>query len=154
MVFSTSSKSAERINRQFKERKVLKKYVAVVEGRPKENSGKLVDYISKNSKVNKSWISKKSDASAKYCELSYKVLRSNGTYSELLVEPKTGRSHQIRLQLSNLGHPIVGDLKYGAKSDWHRRIALHSHSLSFQHPTKKSVVTFEKNPPEIFKDIF
>lgn len=153
MVFATSSKAAERINKQFKDRKVKKKYIAVVEGTPKVQAATLKDYLSKNHKLNKTWVSSEKDSKAKFCELSYEVVSSNGKYSVLEVFPKTGRSHQIRVQLSNMGTPIVGDLKYGAKFEWHKRIALHSHSLTLTHPVLKEPVTYTKTPPHIFDEI-
>lgn len=153
MVFATSSKSAERINKQFKNRTVKKKYMAVVEGTPKDSEKTLIDFVSKNHKANKSWVSKKSDPKAKLCELSYKLVSSNGKHSLLEVYPKTGRSHQIRVQLSNMGHPIVGDVKYGSKNEWHKRIALHSHSLGLTHPVSKKFETYEKKPPGVFEEL-
>lgn len=153
MVFATSSKAAERINKQFRKRTVSKNYIAIVEGVPKEKNGTLKDYLSKNTKINKTWVSSEKDSKAKYCELSYELISTNNKYSKLLIKPKTGRSHQIRVQLSNLGYPIVGDVKYGASFEWHKRIALHSVSLEFTHPIDKQKVLYKKNPPPIFEEL-
>jgi 23S rRNA pseudouridine1911/1915/1917 synthase len=153
MVFATSSKAAERINKQFRKRTVSKNYIAIVEGVPDKKEGTLKQYLSKNTKINKTWISSENDPKAKFCELSYEVISSNDRYSKILVKPKTGRSHQIRVQLSDMGYPIVGDIKYGASFEWHKRIALHSTSLEFVHPVEKQKVIYTKNPPSIFEEL-
>lgn len=153
MVFATSSKAAERINKQFRNRTVEKTYLAVVEGRPKQPSMNLVDELLKNERENKTYIVERPVDGSKRSELSFKVIRQNEKYSLLEVKPKTGRSHQIRAQLSNQGMPIVGDRKYGSKFDWHNRIALHACSLAFLHPISKQKSEFKKSPPKIFEEL-
>src|SRR5690606_13484447 len=89
------------------------------------------------------------DKEAKSSELSYELIRCDGSLSLLRVEPKTGRSHQIRVQLAALGTPIVGDVKYGATAGWNGRIALHARSLRFAHPVEKTMLNLiAPAPPE------
>ena len=153
MVFAVSSKAAKRINQLFRERRVGKKYTAIVEGVPQRTKAVLTDFLCKNRQTNKSWVCDDANPESKECQLGYQLLRTNGQFSALEVNPRTGRSHQIRAQLAHLGHPIVGDLKYGAGFEWQGRIALHSHSLSFQHPVTREKVLFESKPPQVFEEL-
>ncbi len=142
VLFAKTSKALVRLNEQMRERGFNKIYWAVVENAPKEPQGELRHYILRNSKTNKSTalVSKKGDA--KEAILRYKHLGSSDRYHLLEVELLTGRHHQIRAQLSAIGCPLKGDLKYGARrSNPDGSISLHSRSLSFTHPTTKENVS-------------
>ncbi len=126
VLFAKTSKGASRLSEQFRNHKVEKTYHAVVLGKPKQNEGKLVNFLKKTEKEN-----------TKRAELFYEVLASNKKYSLLKIKLQTGRFHQIRIQLSSMGFPILGDIRYGAPfllPD--KNIALSATSLSFKTATK------------------
>ncbi len=150
VLYAKTSKGAGRLSEQFREREIQKTYHAVVVGKMQKPAGEIVNFIKKVSYSSQAFIdgqsfgqvagTPKEMAKPKKAELTYKVVRTNGTYSLLELKPKTGRFHQIRIQLASLGHPIVGDGKYAAPSivrqfrkDWTDRksIALCATSLSF-----------------------
>lgn len=151
LVFARTSKALTRMNRLFKERQVEKVYWAITDQRPDPLEGTLVDYIEKDRSRN---IAKAYDKpsrrhpDAKKSILEYKLIGQIGTHSLLEVRPHTGRPHQIRVQLSRLGCPIRGDLKYGfTMPNQDGSIHLHCRSLSFIHPVKKEPVRIEADPP-------
>ncbi|OGN00983.1 MAG: hypothetical protein A2651_04145 [Candidatus Yanofskybacteria bacterium RIFCSPHIGHO2_01_FULL_42_12] len=111
ILFAKTSKGAARLSEQFRNRTVKKIYHAVVKGKIKPLSGALVHHLQKNEIENKSEVVKEGDLA----ELCYKTLKSGRKYSLLKIELKTGRFHQIRVQLAVTGYPIVGDAKYGSK---------------------------------------
>lgn len=138
LVFARTSKALARLNEQFRSKNTRKIYWAVVEERPEKDSGTLVDYLKKNEKQNKSYVVDESTQGAKKAVLSYKYLGSSDKYHLLEIELETGRHHQIRCQLANIGCIIKGDLKYGAKrSNKNGSIHLHARMLEFDHPTTK-----------------
>lgn len=138
MVFGKTRRAAENLSKQFKERTVIKKYEAEVYGRVREDHGELVHYLKKNSKNNHVTVFPRPTFGAKRAELSFEVLERLETSSRLLISLKTGRSHQIRVQLAKLGHPIVGDSRYAKKpGDTSRLIQLRSVYLAVAHPGTK-----------------
>jgi 23S rRNA pseudouridine1911/1915/1917 synthase len=151
VLFARTSKALTRMNKLFQDRMVEKRYVAVVEKRPEELEGKLVHYLSKDKdrNVTRAFESKRYK-SAKRAELDYKYLGGLADHHLLQVNPTTGRSHQIRVQLSKMGTVIRGDKKYGAAHFNTDRgtIHLHSYQLSFIHPVKKEPVLIEADLPE------
>ncbi len=129
VLFAKTSKGASRLSEQFRSRKVEKIYHAVVLGEPKQDREKLVSFLKKNEKEN-----------IKRAELFYTVIASNKKYSLLKIKLQTGRFHQIRVQLSSMGFPILGDIRYGAPfllPD--KNIALSATSLSFKTATKEEI---------------
>lgn len=142
LIFCKTSKALTRVQKAFAERKVTKKYWAIVQTRSKLNlEGTLTDFLWKDSSLNKSFVGKAHQNKVKKAVLNYRVIQKNGPYQLIEVELITGRHHQIRVQLSNAGFPIVGDLKYGyptPNSD--KSIALHARSISFKHPTKEEIL--------------
>lgn len=154
ILFARTSKALARMNEQFKERKVTKKYWAIVTEQPKPIEGSLKGYIFKDTKKNRSKILPKAESNrykgAKLAKLGYRLLGRVGTNVLLEVTPETGRPHQIRVQLADqLKTPIRGDLKYGSKMrNENGQINLHSRSLSFMHPVKKEPVKIEAPIPE------
>lgn len=149
MVFARTSKAASRLSDDIKNDRFHKKYLAVVEGRL-DGSSELKDYLFFDSLKKKSFVKKTKDS--KEAILIYNALdyKNNKTLLDILL--KTGRHHQIRCQLSNIGHPIVGDLKYGSIINIGNSYLLSSYSLSIIHPTKKEEMTFEYINKEYFKD--
>ena len=138
VLFARTSKALERMNAMFREKNIQKTYWALVEGHPEQPSGTLVHYLRKNPKNNKSTAFPRQSEKAKKAVLHYKTLLELDNYSLLEIELETGRHHQIRCQLAAMGHPIRGDLKYGAKrSNKDGGIHLHAVRVKFRHPVKK-----------------
>lgn len=148
VIFSKTSKALPRMNKLFKDQAVEKVYWAIVESKPKEGSGSLRDYLKKNKKQNKSYAVKEGTSEAKEAVLDYQLIAKSDRYFLLEVKPKTGRHHQIRTQLANIGCIIKGDVKYGAKrSNKDGSISLHAKSANFIHPVKKEPITIEADVP-------
>ena len=149
VLFARTSKALGRMNELFKSKNIRKTYWAVTEKPPAAKSAVRVDFLWKNEKQNKSYIKSEKTAGAKKAELSYKLVGQGNNYSFIEVKPVTGRHHQIRVQLSNIGCIIKGDLKYGAKrSNKDASIHLHARKLEFTHPVKKEPVTIIAPPPK------
>jgi 23S rRNA pseudouridine1911/1915/1917 synthase len=137
------------MNKQFHDRLVQKKYLAVVTDKPRPEEGLLVHYLKKNTERNVVRAYEKEVRDSKRAELFYRVVQYGSSRSVVEVMPKTGRPHQIRVQLSALGHPILGDVKYGAPNPLPgHRIALHSWRLSFEHPVTLQPLALECPVPE------
>lgn len=150
IVFARTSKAAARLSEQFREGRVEKIYQAVVEGEIAE-SGELEDRIIRSG--SSSYVGKGGEG--KLAHLSFQRLKSSKGRSLLEITLGTGRHHQIRVQLSNLGYPIVGDFRYGSKAKYKEgAIALHARSLSITHPTRKERMTFTAEPDNFFENLF
>jgi 23S rRNA pseudouridine1911/1915/1917 synthase len=149
VVFARTSKALSRMNELFREGGVKKTYWAVVKNRPQMEEDTLVHHLRKNEKQNKSYLSKAGNKDSKKAELHYQLIGSTDRYWLLEVDLKTGRHHQIRAQLSAIGSPIRGDLKYGAdRSNRDGSIHLHGRSISFLHPVKKEPLTIIAPSPK------
>ncbi len=137
VLFARTSKSLGRLNKMFQEKKVSKTYLAVVRNRPPAEEGELLNYLKKNEKQNKSYVFDKQVKGSKEALLSYRLLNRTDRYYLLEIDLHTGRHHQIRCQLANVGCPIKGDLKYGyPRSNNDGSISLHAWKLMFSHPVK------------------
>ena len=148
VLFAKTSKALSRMNEMIRRGEISKRYWAVVENRPQEESGELVHYILRDGKSNRSYCYNAPKGDAKRAVLRYSVLGASERYTLVEVELLSGRHHQIRAQLSKIGCPIKGDLKYGAKrSNPNGGISLHSRSMSFIHPVRKEKVTIEAPVP-------
>lgn len=148
MVFARNSKSAERLCKQVSEGEMDKRYLAVTVGTPRDRRAKLVNWLLKDEKENIVTIAPARVEGAKYAELDYRVLESTDKIALLDVNLYTGRSHQIRAQLSNIGTPLFGDAKYGSGSNGRgNNLALWAYQLSFTHPTTKLNMVFKVFPP-------
>ena len=133
----------------FRTKEVQKTYWAVVKSRPEPPQGHLVHYLVKNEATNKSRAYPVAQGKALLSELDYKVLNQSDNYTLLEILPHTGRHHQIRVQLSTMGWPIKGDLKYGFnRSNPDGSIHLHARKVAFTHPVKGDAITITANPPE------
>lgn len=137
VVLAKTSKALERMNKLFKDRKVNKTYWAVVKKRPPADSGKLVHWLVKDEQKNITTAYKKEVPGSLKAELNYKILGHLNDHYLLEINPITGRPHQIRVQLSSMGCPIRGDLKYGfPKPNTDGGINLHARKVHFIHPVK------------------
>ncbi|MFV0304269.1 MAG: RluA family pseudouridine synthase [Moheibacter sp.] len=148
LIFAKTSKALSRMNEMFKTREVQKAYWAIVEGKPRKQFERLEHFLRKNQKNNKTTVFTKETPNAKKAILEYKVVNFLDNYTLVEVDLFTGRSHQIRSQLSFIGHSIKGDLKYGAKrSNPNGSISLHAREIEFTHPVKKEKIKITAPPP-------
>lgn len=148
VVFARTSKALTRLNKLFSERKTEKTYWAIVKENPPKTSDRLVHFMKRNPKQNKSYAHKNAVPNSKEAVLSYSVLKKLNTYTLLEVALETGRHHQIRSQLSAIGCPIKGDLKYGFdRSNKDGSIHLHARRISFIHPVKKEDINIVAPAP-------
>ena len=151
VIFARTSKALIRMNELFKERKVEKRYWAITENRPFPEYGHLTHYILKDQERNVSRaLDQMSNRSkdAKKSDLDYELIGNLEARYLLLVKPITGRPHQIRVQLSTIGCPIVGDVKYGySQANQDGSIYLHCRSMSFLHPVQQTPVTITADAP-------
>ena len=144
MVFAKTSKAASRLSEQVRTNKIKKTYHIVVKGNIKSRD-RLVDYLVKDSKRNMSFVTSKDKG--KESILEYEVVKKKDDYNLIKVNLITGRSHQIRVQFSSRGFPLVGDQKYN-KNTSKVDIALFSNELSFYHPISKEMLCFKINLPK------
>ncbi|WP_258105440.1 RluA family pseudouridine synthase [Marinoscillum sp. MHG1-6] len=147
IVFARTSKALERMNKLFRDDDVQKVYLAIVKDKPAETEETLVHYIEKDSKKNTVRAFTRAKANAKRAELTYDVVAIGDSHSLLRVKPKTGRPHQIRVQLSKINCPIKGDLRYGyPKANPDKSISLHAFQINFTHPVKQEPVKITCKP--------
>ena len=146
VLLAKTSKGASRLSEQFRNHEIEKTYYAIVSGKPK--NGIIKSHILKDELKKKAIVGDK----GQLAELSYKVISSNDKFSLLEVKPKTGRFHQIRAQLSSIGHPILGDKKYGGKPLRDKTICLCAVSISFKLPTKEELKTISIPYPKEWED--
>ncbi|MBQ0153446.1 MAG: RNA pseudouridine synthase [Bacteroidales bacterium] len=150
VLFARTSKALTRLNEMFKSHEQIRKtYWAIVEHAPKDPEGKLVHYLIRNEKLNKSFIASSKSESAKQAILSYRTLAQGERYTLLEINLETGRHHQIRCQLAAIGCVIKGDLKYGAKrSNPDGGICLHARKVEFVHPVSKQDISIVAPVPD------
>ena len=149
VVFARTSKALSRMNAIFKDRKVDKRYWALVKETPKKENGTLEHWLIRNERKNKSFAYDTEQNDSKKAVLHYKTLLKLTNYTLLEIELETGRHHQIRCQLAKMGSPIKGDLKYGFnRSNPDGGISLHARSVEFEHPVQKIPIKIVANPPE------
>lgn len=149
MVFAKTPLAAGSLSEQVTDGRMKKHYLALLCGKPSEDSGKLVDYLLKDGRTNTSSVVSGATKDAKRSELNYKVLRRDDERTLVEVELLTGRHHQIRVQMANAGWPLYGDTKYNpAFQDTKEQVqtALCAYRLSFVHPKTKKVMEFRIEP--------
>jgi 23S rRNA pseudouridine1911/1915/1917 synthase len=159
VIFARTSKALERMNKLFADRQIHKTYWAIVNERPEPLEATLVHYLDKDRDKN---ITKALDGAsrrhphAKRSELSYQLAGSLGNQHLLIVNPETGRPHQIRAQLAKIGCSIRGDIKYGSRTpNKDGSISLHCHAMQFVHPVTKAEIRIEADaPPEPIWQLF
>ncbi len=148
VVFAKTSKALTRMNALFLNKKITKTYWAVVKNKPLKSKDTLVHWLKKNPKNNKSKAYIKEVGQSKKAILHYELIHSLNRYHLLEVNLETGRHHQIRSQLSTIGSPIKGDLKYGFdRSNADGSIHLHARNISFTHPVNDQLITISAPPP-------
>ena len=148
MVYAKTSKAAARLTEGLQTGDFEKKYLAVLCGTPDTMRGTLCHYLRKNTVNNMVYICTPSEEGAKYAELDYRVIEDKGKYSLVEVRLHTGRTHQIRVQMAGISHPIYGDMRYGGALAQKGKLALWAYSLSFLHPISKERLKFIAYPPE------
>ena len=158
VLFGKTSKGASRLSEQFRNHTIQKTYHAIVVGKPKEEKGSIKEQVNKISFFAEGFTNKtdeellqeiKKATKTRTAELSYEVVKKNDKYSLLKILPKTGRFHQIRIQMQQMGCPILGDIKYGAKNVLpDRNIALAATAISFKSATEDKQVNLEIPLPE------
>lgn len=143
VLFAKTSKALSRMTVLIQQRQLKKIYWAVTKNAPPQPSGTLTDYLVRNERLNKSFVSDADAPGAKLARLDYRLLAvSDGGYHLLEIDLHTGRHHQVRCQLAHMGCPIKGDLKYGApRSNADGSISLHARSVSFVHPVSREPLT-------------
>jgi RluA family pseudouridine synthase len=150
LVFAKSSKAMENLKQQWKS--VTKKYLAVVHGVLTEKSGMITSYLAENDDYEVSSV--KDPEKGKLARTRFKVIKETARFSLLEIELLTGKKNQIRVHLSEKGHPIVNDDKYGNKGRFEGPLALHSQYLTFNHPHSGKRLTFEAKIPDYFNIFF
>ena len=153
VLFAKNKESASNLSAQLNAGKMDKKYLAIVYGEVKQSTGQLTDYMIKNRMTNLSEIATSKNKDAKKAELVYNVVYSYNGSTLVEIKLLTGRHHQIRVQFSHLGFPLLGDLKYGSKDSIAygrekgiRVIALCAYKLSFYYPGTEKMVTYQIEP--------
>lgn len=149
LLFARTSKALARLNEMFLNKEIKKTYWAVVKEKPPKDFDTIQHYLVRNQQKNKSFASDQEVKNSKLASLSYKLLASADNYFLLEVDLHTGRHHQIRSQLSKIGSPIKGDLKYGfPRSNPDGGISLHARKISFIHPVKKEPIEIIAQAPK------
>lgn len=148
VIFARTSKALSRLNAMFRDGEIHKTYWAITSNRLNEDEGTLEDFLKKNEKLNKSFIAKPSDKEAKKAILNYKILSVSDRYYLWEINLLTGRHHQIRCQLANIGCPVKGDLKYGyPRSNPDGGLSLHARKVEFIHPVSKKEISVTAKVP-------
>lgn len=150
MVYAKTKEAAGKLSGYVSDKERFRKeYLALVHGVPAEQKGVMKDLLFKDSSINKSFVVDRMRRGVKEASLEYELVSTNDDVSLVHIVLHTGRTHQIRVQFSSRGMPLVGDKKYGAR-DSHRAISLWSYSLSFEHPVTHKSISFKAEPPEGF----
>lgn len=152
VVFAKTSKALARLNEMLQKGEIKKTYWALVKGFPEKESDILTNLLVSDGRLNKTFVTDKETPEAKKAVLKYTTIAKGDNYSLLEINLLTGRKHQIRAQLSNIGHPIKGDLKYGSKrSNPDGSISLLARHIEFTHPVSKNFISLDAPLPEEFK---
>jgi tRNA pseudouridine32 synthase/23S rRNA pseudouridine746 synthase/23S rRNA pseudouridine1911/1915/1917 synthase len=149
LVFAKSEKAKLFLQGRWQE--IEKRYLAVVHGKLEKSSETITTYLAEN-KAHVVY-STADTRKGKLSHTAYRVLRETKGFSLLEVNPLTGRKNQIRVHLADIGHPIVGDKKYGKGNKYHPRLALHARSIAFKHPFSGKQLTFEAEVPAYFEKL-
>jgi 23S rRNA pseudouridine1911/1915/1917 synthase len=151
VVLAKTSKAAARLSESFRSRDVRKSYLAAIEQSIEPASGSLEHYLRHDERHRKVHTTHEGAEGAQFAKLSYRCVARTGGLELLEIELETGRKHQIRVQLAKVGHPIVGDRKYGSAVEFAPGIALHSHALEFEHPVRREAMRLEASPPRSWR---
>ena len=148
MVFAKSQEAKDKLQHNWNNMVLARKYLAVVEGRPESEEGEVRSYLAENSRFEVYSTDKPEEG--QLAVTRYRTLRSRNGYSLMEVSLDTGRKNQIRVHMKDLGHPIAGDRRYGAKSSPIHRMALHAQTLRFIHPMTRKDMNFSTPVPASF----
>jgi 23S rRNA pseudouridine1911/1915/1917 synthase len=149
VLFARTSKALTRLTKMFRDGEMKKTYWAIVKNAPQKESDRLVNYMVRNTKQNKSYCNDSPKPVSKEAALNYRVIGKSDNYFLLKVNLETGRHHQIRAQLAHIGCPIKGDLKYGfPRSNPDGGIGLHAREIRFIHPVNKKEISITADVPE------
>jgi len=151
LVFAKSPEIQSTLQNDWNSFVVDRRYIAVTEGVVKQQSGTLKNYLTAN-KNNRVFVGKTAEGST-LAITNYKVLKQNKAYSMLELNTESGFKNQIRVQLANIGHPVTGDKKYGARKNPLARVAIHAHLLEMLHPVSGEKLKFELVPPSNFRNL-
>ncbi len=152
VVFAKTSKALSRLNDMLRKGEIHKTYWALVEGHPEKSEATLRNFLVSDGRINKTFIAREGERDAKESLLKYSTISNGDRYSLLEINLLTGRKHQIRAQLSGIGHPIKGDLKYGAKRSNHDGgISLLARHIEFVHPVSKEHIALDAPLPDEFQ---
>ena len=149
MVLACRSKAASELSRQIREGEFQKEYVAVIHGTPTEDTAELRDLLLRNKQERKTYVVSEPGKDVQEAVLDYRVLNRAENLTRVRIRLYTGRTHQIRVQFSGRGWPLVGDHKYGDPNE-NCNIALWSYRLAFNHPYSGKPMEFILEPPEIY----
>ena len=152
LVFARSEEAKRKLQAQFREHKIDRQYLAIVEGRMKEEQGTVQNYLAEN-RAYKVYVTETPESS-KLAISHYRVRQRSSKYTWLEVTTRTGRKHQIRVHLAGLGHPIIGDKDYGSVKNPLNRLGLHANRLGFVHPATGKKLSFEVDAPPAFRKMF
>ena len=149
VILSKTSKSLSRMTKLFREKNIKKTYWAIVKNKLTAESGKLTHFLKKNKRLNKSFVRRLNQESFLKSELTYTLKQVLNNYFLYEISLITGRHHQIRTQLSHVGSPIKGDIKYGAdRTNKNGSIHLHAREINFTHPIKNKKIKIQAAPPD------
>ncbi|MBR4214821.1 MAG: RNA pseudouridine synthase, partial [Bacteroidales bacterium] len=148
MMFAKSLRARDMLRNDWNNMVVERSYFAVVEGIPPKKRDTIKSYLTEDKmlKIHSSWINNGGD----FAVTTYEVLKSNDKFSLVKLNLDTGRKNQIRVHMSEIGCPVAGDAKYGAKTDPIRRVCLHAATLAFRHPSTGKLMKFEVPVPAGF----
>lgn len=151
LMYARNSKAAGRLAEQFRESEVDKVYWAVVEGKVEPQKGTWENWLWKDTMLGKVQTVKFGTPGAKLARLDFQCKASDDNYTWIELHPRTGRTHQLRVQLASRGYPIVGDEKYGSRESFPNGIALHARALTFKHPISYEPMTLTAPLPDAWK---
>ena len=149
VLFARTSKAADRLSAQFRERTVEKTYLGVTTGPAPTESGLLEQWLRKDTEANRVHVATEGEEGARNAVTEWRALERRGGLTLFELKPRTGRPHQLRVACKSLGAPLAGDLKYGAREPLpDKSIALHAAQLAFDHPTREERLEFKASPPD------
>ncbi|WP_432205435.1 RluA family pseudouridine synthase (plasmid) [Cetobacterium somerae] len=152
MIFAKSEKVKEQLQENWNDLVLEREYSVIVEGIVKEKVGQIKSYLKEN-KVFTTYSVKDDKNGGKLAITNYKVVKTKGKFTYLKAALETGRKNQIRVHMSDIGHPVVGDKKYGAQTNILKRLGLHAHTLKIKHPVTNEVMSFVSPTPKEFTRI-